>query len=100
VALLQKRCTLNNFEDLYMPMEVLGKGSFATVYKVRRMLDQEIMAAKYYCRDVYLSNPHKDKFVSMIRNEVTILREIDHQGIIKVHEMYQMPDKVPIIINM
>ncbi len=31
--ILIKICTINNYEDMYNPLEVLGKGSFATVYK-------------------------------------------------------------------
>jgi serine/threonine protein kinase len=85
---LLRKCTLNNFDDIYLPMEMLGKGSFATVYKVKRLFDQKVMAAKFYYRDVFLTNPHKDRFVSMIRNETLILRAINHPGIVKVHEMF------------
>lgn len=51
-------------------MEVLGKGSFATVYKVKRLIDSKIMAAKCYFKDKYEGNPHKDKFFQMLLNEI------------------------------
>lgn len=28
---LSQYCVMNNFEDMYLPMNILGKGSFATV---------------------------------------------------------------------
>lgn len=52
------------------------------------------MAAKYYYKDVYQSNRHKDMFLQMIVNEANILRRMNHPGIVKVYELYQMPDKV------
>lgn len=58
---------------MYLPIEALGKGSFATVrnlslipiekvYKVRRLMDDSILAAKYYYRDAYETSEHKKRF--------------------------------------
>jgi hypothetical protein len=59
---LTQICTINNYDEQYLVLEELGKGSFATVFKVRRLMDQKIFAAKYYYQETYMTNPSKEKF--------------------------------------
>jgi len=73
---------------MYIPLEMLGKGTFATVFKVKRILDSEVFAAKYYFRDVYLESQSKEKYWTMITNELKILSSIKHEGVMKVYELY------------
>ena len=58
-SFLIRVCTINNFDEMYSPMEWLGKGSFATVYKVRGQVNSELMAAKYYYKESFLESPNK-----------------------------------------
>ena len=57
-------CSINNFDSMYSATELLGKGSFATVYliknnevyKVKRLLDDEIYAGKFYYVESFQTN--------------------------------------------
>lgn len=102
-------CVTINFEEMYQPMNVLGKGSFATVlkdltkdfqvYKVKRNVDDQNFAAKIYYKDILQSNSHKEKFVNMVKNEAFILRKLIHDNIVKVHEVFQQQDKVVLVMD-
>jgi hypothetical protein len=78
-------------------LELLGKGSFATVkflnlraqvYKVQKLLDDTFFAAKIYYKETFFTNQKKEKFVEMIKYETQILREVEHPGICHIHEVY------------
>lgn len=48
---------------MYAPLEKVGQGNFATVFKVKRYLDDKIYAAKHYYKDLYDACSCKDKYV-------------------------------------
>ena len=73
---------------MYLPIEVIGKGNFAVVYKVKRLMDSKMFAAKYYYKDNFDTSQNKEKFGEMIKNESKILKQIRHPGIIQIHEVY------------
>jgi serine/threonine protein kinase len=63
-----------NYLDVYDKLEILGQGAFGDVYKVRRKNDKEIRALKEIKK--------KSLKVSELKNEINILKEIDHPNIV------------------
>lgn len=61
--MLREKCALTGFKDHYKRIELLGSGSFATVYKVVRLSDNQTYAAKIYHKEKLEENKYKDKFV-------------------------------------
>ena len=70
---------MNNFEVI----ATLGKGSFSSVYKVKRKADDKIYAVK----KVDLSSLSK-KEKDMALNEIRILASIEHQNVIAYKEAF------------
>lgn len=54
--LLLKRCITIEFDAYYKIIEIIGKGAFATVYRVQCFFDEKIYAAKCYYKDTFLAN--------------------------------------------
>lgn len=56
---------------------------------MKKIVDDNYYAAKIYYKDTLYTNQHKEKFVNMVKNEASILRKVEHEAIVKVHEVFQ-----------
>eukprot|EP00762_Andalucia_godoyi_P006198 ANDGO_01701.mRNA.1 putative serine/threonine-protein kinase nek2 len=65
----------------YTVLQALGKGTFGTVYKVQRVADGRVFAAKAVA---YGSMSDKEK--QMLVSEVNILREFRHPNIVRYYD--------------
>jgi hypothetical protein len=54
---------VSGFDRLYQQLEMLGRGSFASVYKVKSVSSGEMFAAKTYFQETFDGSQHKNKFV-------------------------------------
>ncbi|EJD36028.1 kinase-like protein [Auricularia subglabra TFB-10046 SS5] len=74
--------------DNYEPLEVIGTGSFGTIRKVRRKADGQIFARKE------LNLAHMtDRDRKQIVAEVNILKDLDHEHIVRYHDHFVDRDK-------
>jgi len=69
--------------DKYEPLEFLGEGGFAKVFKVRRKSDGKIMALKVSRLD--------EKAKKFFLKEVKAWRLLDHPNIVKLYNAYAEP---------
>ena len=80
-----------NFLDVYDKLEILGQGSFGDVYKVRRKNDKEIRALKEIKK--------KSLKVSELKNEINILKKIDHPNIMSIYEFFEDENYLYIVME-
>ena len=71
--------------DNYEKLNLLGKGTFGSVIKVKHKITGEIRAMKII-KNLYASNSNKtdDKFL----REIQVLKTLEHPNIIKIYEYY------------
>ena len=69
----------------YTLKKVLGKGSFGEVYLTSKQGSKEYFATKKIDKK-FASNPRAKKYLD---NEINILKEIDHQNIVKLYQVYE-----------
>ena len=69
-------------EDLTL-IKCLGKGAFGEVYLTSKQGEQEKFATKKIDKK-FAQNPKAKKYID---NEIQILREIDHENVIKLYEV-------------
>ncbi|CAD8058391.1 unnamed protein product [Paramecium primaurelia] len=97
---LKDYCIVSGMDKLYTQMELLGKGSFASVYKVKNLSNEQMFAAKTYFKETFEQSQHKSKFVLMIKNEIMVLRKVIHPGIIRLYDVIQEKEKLILIMEL
>ena len=79
----------NNFFDVYEKIKFLGEGAFGSVYKIRRKHTgsrQIIRALKEISKDsLYESKENEEE----LKNEIEVLKNLDHPNIMKIFEFYE-----------
>ena len=88
----------NNVYDIYEKICPLGKGAYGSVYKVSRKNSGTrliIRALKEISKESMNVNPENEE---EIRNEIEILKNIDHPNIMKIFEFFE-DDKNIYLIN-
>ena len=92
-SLIDIRIDLKNFVrqrnenvfDIYEKLQHLGKGAYGNVYKVKRKTDNQIRALKEIKKSLLVEvNNFSD-----IKNEINILKKIDHPNILKIYEFFE-----------
>lgn len=68
-------------EDRYIVIQELGSGSAGTVYKVRDLLEDRILALKLFTAD-----PEERENVETLGNEFKLLSGLDHPNLVKVRD--------------
>ena len=81
--------------EKYEKISLLGSGSFGDVYKVKRKKNNAIRALKEinkkYLKEINASNE--------LKNEINILKEIDHPNILKIYEFFEDNEKLYIVME-
>eukprot|EP01016_Furgasonia_blochmanni_P044391 TRINITY_DN6162_c0_g1_i12.p1 TRINITY_DN6162_c0_g1~~TRINITY_DN6162_c0_g1_i12.p1 ORF type:complete len:538 (-),score=180.00 TRINITY_DN6162_c0_g1_i12:241-1767(-) len=78
-------------------VKAIGKGSFAKVYLITRIIDKNEMAVKSFEKK-QLMQSMKNK-LSLI-NEINIMRRMHHENIIKLYEVYESDNHVNLILEL
>lgn len=74
----------------YDILKVLGHGGFSAVFKARRKADGDIVALKQL--DLTIENEHQKEYRDF-KEEVDILKKLDHPNIVKVYEEHILDHK-------
>ena len=83
--------------DAYDKLQFLGEGSFGSVYKVKRKNSGErviIRALKEISKEKMCLNEESSE---EIRNEISVLKSLDHPNIMKIYEFYEDKEKMYLI---
>ena len=78
-----------NVFDIYEIISKLGNGAFGTVYKVKRKnsgMNPIIRALKEISKEQMETNEESS---SELKNEIEILKNLDHQNIMKIYEFFE-----------
>lgn len=78
----------NNFP--YKVLNILGKGSYASVYKCIDEISNTYYAVKVYDKEK-MGSLTKQK---LIKNEISILKYLNHSNIIKIHKILESKEYV------
>jgi hypothetical protein len=81
-------------ETLYEFCGKLGKGSYGEVLKLRCKASGELRACK-----CFLKSKYKADKISVIKNEVEILKMMDHPNVVKVYDYYEDDENFNIVME-
>ena len=87
-----------NVYDVYEKINFLGEGAFGSVYKVKRKNSgtrEIIRALKEINKECVIGNEENEE---EIRNEIEVLKNLDHPNIMKIFEFFE-DDKNMYLIN-
>ena len=91
----QEHYVNRSYEPLEKNYEILkkvGEGGFSCVYKARHRLTKIYRSIKIIEKSKYSKNRQKN-----LKNEIEILKKLDHPHIIKIFEYYENSEKIFII---
>ena len=83
--------------DVYEKLQFLGEGSFGSVYKVKRKKSgtrEIIRALKEISKEKMCLNEESSE---EIRNEISVLKSLDHPNIMKIYEFYEDKENMYLI---
>ncbi|CAK69376.1 unnamed protein product (macronuclear) [Paramecium tetraurelia] len=98
VEKLKKYVIQSEFQKKYHIIEKIGSGYISSVYKVRHLLSGQKFAAKIVEKSTLTrsSTLEKDCFL----NEINILRQIRHNNLLKLEEIYEGEKNIYIITEL
>ncbi len=82
-------------EDYDIIKNVIGKGGFGVVRKVKSKFTQEVRVAKIVRKRLM-----KDEDITKLFTELYIMKMLDHPNIIKLFEVYDYEDEFVLLIEM
>jgi calcium-dependent protein kinase len=85
-----------NVYDVYEKLQFLGEGAFGSVFKVKRKNSSSmeiVRALKEIDKDVCVSEENQEE----IRNEIEVLKNLDHPNIMKIYEFFEDEKKMYLI---
>mmetsp|Transcript_40640 Transcript_40640/g.105495 ORF Transcript_40640/g.105495 Transcript_40640/m.105495 type:complete len:248 (-) Transcript_40640:1142-1885(-) len=85
---------LREHYDVY---QVLGAGSFSTVKLVEKRASSELFAAKII--DKTKTTGENAIILDEVWREIDVLRSLDHPNIVRLHEVYDEPKKLYIVMD-
>ena len=82
---MKKKWQIENqeIEDEYIAIEIVGKGTYATVYKAYKKSNPD----KIYAVKKMDISKEKDGFPMTSLREISILKKLDHENIVKCIEI-------------
>jgi calcium-dependent protein kinase len=83
----------NPIEVNYEVLEVIGKGGYGEVKKVRHKELDVVRALKVIKKSRYKSTAE----LKMIKNEISIMKVVDHPSIVKLYEFFEDDENFYII---
>jgi len=82
-------------EDDYELIEQLGEGQFAKVFKAEHRVTGQIVAIKMICRKETGADVQ-----SVTDKEIMIMRNINHQNCVRLHNIYQTEEQVQLVMEL
>lgn len=95
--LLKRHCVLIKFNHYFETISIIGRGSFAMVYSVRKIDTNEEFAVKVFNKKYLNENLNEKKSVL---NEIKIMRNIDHPRLLKFIELYEGENHIYLVMQL
>lgn len=83
---LKRFCILTKFRCYFESIKVLGKGNFAKVFLVKRIVDGKEFAVKVFNKSAIMQDPLE---IKCLIYEIEMLRLINHYRVMRLYEMYE-----------
>jgi len=97
ISVLSSFCILTSYSSNFVNTKVIGKGSFARVYLVKRKFDNSDLAVKTFDKSLLL---RQDKAKASLINEINLMRKLNHENIIKLHEVYESENHIYLVLEL
>lgn len=89
-----RHASSRNFEDLYDMAEKIGEGAFASVHKAIRKRDGLVVAVKKIKKKQFDMQMARE-----LEREMYTMKHVDHPALIKTHDVFNLQDKVLIVLD-
>lgn len=96
LKVLMTMTILNSFEEDYVIIKTIGKGSTATVYLAEHAESRKSYAVKAISKEIIES---QESGVKNLKNEIRILREIEHENIVKLYFVHENSNFVYLVME-
>ena len=77
-----------NLKDNYEIMKKIGNGPLGSVYKAKNIYLKNIVAIKMIKKEKEKDIENTEEVDSKIKNQINILRQLNHPNIVKIYEFY------------
>jgi len=85
----------NSFKSVFEKEELLGRGSFATVWKCRRICDDAVFAVKVI-KKKHLNSVAESK----IKREIDVMKKLKHEHCVSLYNVFTSRAKVQFILEL
>ena len=79
----------------YIFIKNLGKGCFGDVFLTKKANSSQLYATK----KIPISNLKREKFARYLKNEITIMKILEHKNVVKLHEVIKKDKNMYIIME-
>lgn len=86
-----------NFHEKFSTINLIGKGSFAKVYKIKNNQTGEFSAVKVFQKPAIFEQPFGKK---AILNEITLMRQMSHSCITKLLEVHESENSLYLVMDL
>lgn len=96
LSFLKPMCILNSLEEDFVILKQIGKGGTCTVHLAKSFYDEETYAIKTISKERIFS--HASGLENLLV-EISILRDMDHPHIAKLHYVYESSDSIDLVVE-
>lgn len=83
------------FRDVYLIGSSMGSGHYGEVRKCKHQRSNIVRAVKILKKDKLDKYEHE-----RIKNDIEMLKNLDHPGVLKIHEFYQDDKRIYLVIEL
>jgi len=73
----------------------IGKGGFSVVHSAKKKSNGDVVAVK-----IIDKNPDHEEELQLLQREIDIMRKLRHKNIIALHEVYDEPEKIYLVMEL
>lgn len=90
-------CINSTIHQEYQFVKLIGQGSFAKVYLVKRRNKKAVQAVKCFSKLVLFTEKLGKK---SLMNEIRILRDLNHPNIIQLYQVHETANSIYLVMDL